>query len=301
MKIKSLLITALVVISIGQQSYACDACACSFGGNYVGVLPQFSRSFVGVRQYYRSFNTTGMDNGEKVSANDIFNRTELWARFVPHKRIQLFGFLPWVNNIQNVEGETEKRNVTGLGDALLSANYTVINTGDSSNMLKQLLLIGVGVKLPTGKFKTTQNNELLHANLQAGSGSVDYQTSLIYVLRYNSFGISTDITYRFNGGNSNQYRFGERFSTNANAFYRYRTGSTVLMPLLGYSYEFAYADLQNNYIDTNTGGLTTLANIGFDVYFDKFIINTLVQLPVSNTNTASKPNPRLMTGVSYLF
>jgi len=301
LKIKSLLIAICIVISIGQQSYACDACACSFGGNYVGVLPQFSRNFVGVRQYYRSFNTTGMDNGKTVSANDIFNRTELWGRYVPHKRIQLFGFLPWVNNSQTVIGNPHKMHVSGLGDAVLNANYTFVNTGDSSNMLKQLLLVGLGVKLPTGKFNSKHNDILLHPNLQAGSGSVDYQASLIYVLRYNSFGISTDVTYRLNGENSNNYRFGERFSANANAFYRYRTGSTVLMPLLGYTYEFAYADLQNNFIDTNTGGLTTLANIGFDVYFDKFIINTLVQLPVSNTNTSSKPNPRLMTGVSYLF
>jgi hypothetical protein len=296
-----LLIAICIVISIEQQSYACDACACSFGGNYVGVLPQFSRSFVGVRHYYRSFNTSGMYNGNKVTANDIFNRTEIWGRYVPHKRIQIFGFLPFVDNTQEIVGNHHPMTVSGLGDALLNSNYTIINTGDSSFMAKQLLLLGLGVKLPTGKFEQKHDNILLHPNLQAGTGSVDYQASIIYVLRYNSFGISTDVSYRFNGINSNKYRFGERFSTNANLFYRYRTGSIVLMPLAGYTYEFAYADTQNNFIDVNTGGTTSLSNLGFDLYLEKFIVNTLVQLPVSYSNIESSPNPRLMLGLSYLF
>ncbi|UII25703.1 hypothetical protein LVD15_20705 [Fulvivirga maritima] len=32
-----------------KETKACDVCGCSLGSNYMGILPQFNKNFVGLR------------------------------------------------------------------------------------------------------------------------------------------------------------------------------------------------------------------------------------------------------------
>lgn len=280
---------------------ACDVCGCSFGGNYYGVLPQFTKHFAGIRYQYRSFVSNGLnDDGESVQATDVFRRTELWGRFYPHKRIQIFAFVPYVFNTQKVEGHTSS--VNGLGDITLNANYTIFNSGDSTDVtFRQLLLIGAGVKAPTGKFQTVHNGEQLHANMQAGTGSWDYLANFIYNIRYKSVGLSTDFTYKYNTENVDYYRFGDRSNGSLNLFYWDKYWGVTVMPLLGMYYEFAYVDVQNNIKQKATGGAATFGNMGLDVYWKKVSLGFLCQTPISQDNTSIKANNRYVTTFNYMF
>ena len=78
-----------------------------------------------------------------------FNSTELWGRFYAGKKFQLFAFVPY-NHFKQIEtGVTTIEQ--GIGDITLAANYTIFNTADDlSKDFKQTVLLGGGVKLPTG-------------------------------------------------------------------------------------------------------------------------------------------------------
>jgi hypothetical protein len=291
----------LVLLSIGYQSTACDVCGCSFGGNYYGVLPQFSKHFAGVRYQHRSFVSNGLSNeGLPVQAQDVFRRIELWGRFYPHKRLQIFGFVPYVLNQQKSEGKS--LNVNGLGDVMLNVNYTLINTGDSTDVkYRQLLLIGAGTKAPTGSFKSVVNGEQLHANMQIGSGSWDYLANMIYNIRYKSVGLSTDLTYKYNTSNADDYRFGDRVNSAMNLFYWDKFWGLTVMPLGGMYYEFAYVDVSKGFKQKATGGEALFGNVGLDLYWKKMSLGILCQMPIVQDNPSIKANNRFMTTFNYMF
>lgn len=291
----------VVLLTIGFESNACDVCGCSFGGNYYGVLPQFSKHFVGLRYQHRSFVSKGMsDEGNEVSTQDVFNKIELWGRFYPHKRIQIFGFLPYVFNAQKVEGVT--KSIAGIGDMMLNVNYTLFNTGDSTDLtFRQLLMLGAGTKAPTGDFRTVIGDGKAHANMQAGTGSWDYLANAMYSIRYKSVGLSTDMTYKYNTQNADKYRFGDRFNTAMNLFFWDKYWGITVMPLAGIYYEFAYVDVLTNYKQKATGGEALFGNVGLDFYWKKMSFGLLCQMPISQQNQSITANNRLMTTFNYMF
>jgi hypothetical protein len=291
----------VAIFAMAFDSNACDVCGCSFGGNYYGVLPQFSKHFAGIRYQHRSFVSKGLsDKGDEVETQDVFNKLELWGRFYPHKRIQIFGFVPYVFNSQKVIGDNQS--VQGLGDVLLNLNYTILNTGDSVDYkFRQLFLVGFGTKAPTGNYNTKINGEQLHANMQTGTGSWDYLANVIYTIRYKSVGLSTDLTYKYNGVNNDKYRFGDKVNSAMNIFFWDKYWGVTIMPLGGIYYEFAYVDVLNQYKQKATGGSAVFGNIGLDIYWKKISLSMLTQLPITQDNPSIKANNRYMTTFNYMF
>ncbi|MDP1051393.1 hypothetical protein, partial [Klebsiella quasipneumoniae] len=74
---------------------------------------------------------------------------------------------------------------------------------------------------PTGRFKYDLNSseEVANPNFQLGTGSTDFLLNAIYTVRYNQWGLNTDLTYKINTKNSNQYQYGNKLTTALTAFY----------------------------------------------------------------------------------
>lgn len=297
------------LLTSGFNAQACDK-GCTMGGSYIGILPQFNQHFVGMRYTNRSYTQSATHthevNGQPFTHTDItnehYNTLEAWARFYPTRRIQVLAFVPYVMNSQEKAGHIDRQH--GLGDISLLANYSLINTGDSaSHTIKHTLLLGGGVKLPTGEYKAQHGGEVLPANLQAGTGSVDYLFSAMYTIRYKQTGLSTDFTYRINGQGENDYRFGNRYNGAANIFYWHKVGKISLLPSAGIYYEKAQADSYHDHHKTQGGNGALFGNLGMSFYYNSLALNANYQVPLAQEelNHITDANSRCQLSVSWMF
>lgn len=296
------LFTILLTLTVAYSSWACDMCGCSAGGSYFGILPLYQKHFIGLRWQQRAFETHHSITSPLIS-KEQFQTVDLWGRFYPSRKWQIFAFLPY-NYFQKTEdGLTQS--FKGLGDASVIAQYALINTGDSVfHKLRHTLMIGGGLKMPLGKndFKTT-DGALANPNLQMGSGSWDFVASANYTIRYQKHGLFTDITTRFNTENTEGYRFGNRFSSTIKYFYWFDLAEGVLMPSIGAYGEYAQKDTENGKRQNVNAGLASFGSVGLDFYYKKWAISTLYQIPIHQNlgDGLVKAQNRLSVNLSMLF
>jgi hypothetical protein len=297
-----LIITVLVLTSVlSKQASACDICGCAPGANYLGVLPQFNQNLVGVRFSYSSmfhpsenYNTVDIDS---EVLEDRFYSTEFWARFYPTERLQIFTFIPY--NLNQREETKRRTQISGIGDIRLQANYTLLDYGDSiETEWKNLLLVGGGVGLPTGKYQQRDDTRLmLPAAFQIGSGAYQYSANLIHTLRYRTWGLNTNAQYTYRGENELSYNYGNQYSAAISLFYWGETDRFAYLPSIGLSTDHFEKDYEYGIVKPYTGGTLLQFIAGVDFYVKQFFINTFVQLPVYQQIPSFQPNNQLSAGI----
>ena len=279
--------------------YACDVCGCAVNATYFGILPQYRQHFVGVR--YMSNNFTSMQipslfDVKNKTYTESLQRAELYGRYYPTNRLQVFAFVPYQYNIRKDGGViTENK---GLSDVSALVNYIVVNTGDSGSYTwRNTLLIGGGVKLPTGRFSSNEA-----ASQQTGSGTFDYLLNAIYTLRYKKAGINADVNVRLNTSNAT-YSYGNRYTSSTRFFYWHKYKMISILPHTGLLSEYAEKDAKNGITQRYTGGYGFYSASGVDVYLRKMSIGASFTLPVHETINAgySSTSSRVSMQVLYLF
>ncbi len=298
--IKHILLLATALLAF-QPANACDMCGCAMGGNYSGIFPQFSKNILGVRHQFRSFshpNTYLNTNGDSRVLTDEFRSTEVWGRFYPHPKVQLFVFVPYRSHTRNETLQTTQ--IVGIGDISAMANYALVNTGDSLNRkFRHTLLLGAGAKLPTGKYQQRDENKLLlPAQFQIGTGGYAFLANVNYTLRYKALGMNTDLSYRHNTANEWEYQFGAQTAAVANFFYWINSGKTAILPSAGLAWERYDKDDEFERPKAETGGEVALANLGLDLYFPRFFVQASAQLPIAQQLPFAQPEAALRLNLS---
>lgn len=298
------LLLAFLLISFNQ--FACDVCGCGIGGNYLGIIPNFSQNLWGISYQSQTFQHPqthlNLNNGNLVQ-EDVFHRTELWTRQYVHPRVQVFAFLPYQLHQRMDEGQSTE--ISGIGDIRAMALYSIINTGDSTqSQWKHTWQMGAGVKLPTGKYQQRDDQrQMLPLLFQIGNGAYGWSFHQVYTLRYKSFGMNTELQYRFNGTNELNYQQGDQFMGRLNLFYWKNFDGFRLLPSLGLLFEHFDQDMAFDQVEKNTGGLTYLANAGLDVYSGNWMFQLFAQKALHNDLAYGMPesNWRLGVGLGYFF
>ena len=306
MKIKFIII--LITIILPLRTYACDACGCSLGGNYFGILPLYNKNFVGLRWSQAKFYAYMDHHSEYLPpeySNDTYRKVELWGRFYINKRFQVFSFIPYAFN--TMDGNEQKVSINGLGDMTAMANYLLFNTGeDETRKFKHTLLAGGGLKLPTGKFDTEDKGKLVNRNFQIGTGSLDFLLTSVYTIRYQRVGANIEAGYKINTRNSNQYHFGNQFNISSLFFYWQKVKSISFLPNAGVYYEQAAKHKDRGIIQANTGGSALFATAGLETYFKSFTVGLNYKHAMSqNYNSDNiadiKSKDRWMISLTYNF
>lgn len=308
MKKPIILLFTLALLASGQRAEACDVCGCSLGGNYFGILPQFNKNFVGIRwsqaKFYAHMNHDSEYLDEEYS-HDIYNKAELWGRFYVSKRIQVFAFVPYGFN--NMHGTEQSIQTHGLGDITLLSNVLLINTGESdSAKFKHTFMAGGGVKLPSGRFNLKDQGLLVNPNFQLGTGSTDFLISAVYTLRYQKVGLNTEMGYKVNTRNKNNYLFGNQYNISGQLFFWQNLGSFSILPNAGLYYETAQKHHEGGIVQPNTGGSALLGTFGLETYLRSFSLGFQYKLPLQqhyNTDDLStiESNQRWILGLTFNF
>lgn len=299
---KVLLLMFIAVCFVTKPSKACNVCGCGVGNYHYGILPQFGKNFVGLRYRYSSYVSTLDESHGHTFSYETFQSTELWGRFYPARRVQAFLFVPFNFN-ERKEGENRKH-LRGLGDIVVSANYNLINTYDSTNAdVKHNLLVGGGMKLPTGEYRELENGLTVNQNFQLGTGSVDFLLNLIYTIRINDFGVNTEASHTITTENRDKYQFGNATRTGLTAFYLLRAGAFTLMPNVGISGEFFRDNKQFEQSFKDTGGWASLYNLGTEVYYRNLALGATLAIPGKQAlfNEMVEANNRFSAHLTYMF
>lgn len=272
-----LYITVILFTAVFSDLLACNVCGCGVGNYHYGILPQFQKNFVGLRYRHRSYISHLAEGHMAHHSQETFQSAELWGRFYPAERLQAFVFIPY--NFNERQEGSKMTYLNGIGDVVVSANYNMINTYDSTSDWKHNLLAGAGVKLPTGEFRKVEDGLTINQNFQLGTGSVDLLLNLIYTVRYKGAGINTEFTYNINGTNRDEYRFGNTSRTGLSAFYILNAGAFTVMPNAGVSIETYEDNAQFDTPFSDTGGWAVLYQAGIESYYRNIALGLSYQDP----------------------
>ena len=301
---KTILIFALFV---SFTTNACDICGCSAGGSTMGILPQFQKNLAGFRYSYLSFKNPAVDlynNSNLTVTQDESHTTNLWARFYPANRWQIFAFVPYRLNTRHYNSG-ESIQIQGLGDVSFLVNYVLINTGDSiGKNWKNTLLLGGGLKLPTGKYRQRDNQlTLLPTNFQIGNGAYTFTTNLIYTIRYKKWGLNSDAFYRINTSNESFYKTGNQVTASLSLFYWKTINNLSILPNVGLFGEIFFNDSEYDINLPYSGGRSLLLNTGLDIYYKRLVFAALYQstLAYQIPSGQTSPKGRVSIGVAFLF
>jgi len=230
--VKNFLFSSILFLT-SVTAFACPFCGCGNNNFQVGVLPTFSKAFVGVRYSYAQYNSLSAD-GTQFS-NDYFHMAELWGGY-QLKRVQLMAFVPYLSlHKTSDDGVADSK---GMGDVLLLANYKIVS-GKRLGSAKQTLWVGGGIKFKTGKYQVDPSDPAFTTgdfNSQVGTGSTDFLINATHNLLWNSHGVVTNAAYRINTANDQQFRFGNRVYINAAYFRSWPIKLTTIRPMLGLNF-----------------------------------------------------------------
>ncbi len=154
-------------------------------------------------------------------------------------------------------GVVENLNTRGVGDVLFLVKYSL----KAPSIFNRISFsIGGGIKFPTGKSTLKNNNLLISADMQPGTGAIDGIIWSSYsqpILNTSNISLLGNLIYRFNGPNDrfgsnfDNYKFGNEFILNLGAGYNFSTnlGTTLFL-----RYRNSQADKFSDQSLPNSGG-----------------------------------------------
>jgi len=308
---KKLLILLSLITAI-QTSKACDICGCGVGGNYIGLLPDFTKRFVGVRYQFNRLTTQLDINGNRtaLSTDEKYQTMELWGAWNIGQKWRVLALLPYNFNEKYTEGSDLLRKKNGIGDITLNGYYKLFdqsNTSASNKLVVQSLWVGMGVKLPTGAYDVAEQQNATATNpnmFQLGTGSLDFIPSLMYDIRIQDFGINANASYKINTENKDDYRYGNKIAANASAYYKIALGpDSRLAPNAGLSFEGQQKDHAMGFKVEETGGHLVNASMGLEANFKRISVGASFQTPIQQELGKGRIDAgnRVLTHVSFSF
>lgn len=307
---KKIFLLVIVIITSSYVVRACDICGCGVGSYYIGILPDFKKRFLGLRYQYKTLRSHLGVGGTTsyLTTEETYQTAELWGGWNIGKRFRVLGFVPVNFNSRENQGEVMHR--AGIGDIAVVGYYQLLDTRNTTNnnqLLVQSLWIGAGIKVPTGKYEPTERkeNENTPNNFQLGTASTDFSVHVMYDVRLMDFGVNVNLSYKMNTNNKYDYRYGNKFSTNMLAYYKFRINNEVSVgPNAGVLYETAVKDREGKrYKVDQSGGYSLMGTVGAEATIGKISVGANFQPVLSQqlANRQVKAGDRVMVHLTYLF
>lgn len=277
---------ALLASLVALESAACDVC-----GAFFGVTPYDNQSSVTLLHRYRLFSSkgqSGIPSGAYRLSNpsysplhgnthdsvttgfESFKVIELRGRWFFHKRWELSGILPVVQNRVQSDGNVSR--LSGLGDASIYVSWHPIV--ELEEQVKHRFQLALGVKLPTGNAHHELPSGVRHSLLvQPGTGATDVFGFAQYTIGIKRWGIMTNIQGRYSGENFTGEQLSPAFMGTWNVFYRLGNETKMVLPQVQMYYERMRGVRMENIMQEGTMMHVLMAGVGADVYLNRLAIN----------------------------
>ena len=306
------LLASLVVL----EAAACDVC-----GAFFGVTPYDNQSSVTLLHRYRLFSAKGQagvpsgayrlsdPNFSPLHGNthdsvttgfESFKVVELRGRWFFHRRWELSGIVPIVQNRIEMSGELSR--LSGMGDVSMYISWHPIIRIE--NEVKHRLQLAFGMRLPTGNTNHQLSTGIRHSLLiQPGTGATDVFGFAQYTLGIKRWGILTNIQGRYSGVNT----FGEQLSPAVmgtwNVFYRLGNETRMVLPQVQIYYERMSGVQLDNIIQEGTMMHVLMAGVGADVYINRLAVNVGWHRAIFEETASGNPEAkfRATIGVTWNF
>ena len=324
MKAYFLLLVGAWLLLAPRPGRACDICGC-----FMGITPYDNQSGLSLMHRYRIFNGYQADgqtphffptgarpffpsplNGDNGYAHahhndptdfEAFRVVELRGKYFLARRLEVNAFVPYVLNTSQISGR--QLNSSGVGDVTVFAGYHLIRAIETAGVQSRLI-VGGGVKLPTGEFRRQnaagQRYPLLN---QVGTGTTDGFVYANYIGSYRSFGLSVNSSYRRSTENAFRNSLAPSTATFASLFYRVPLGPDwQLYPSAQLFYEKTKGEMLEGQLTGEHAMNNALLGPGLDVYYKNMSLNTSFQLPIYTAETDHPASAgRLVVSVGYSF
>ena len=264
---KKTTITALFILFAVTVSKACDICGCGVGSYYLGILPEYNKRFIGLRYQHKTLVTHLGPFGERtpITADETYQSVELWGGYNIGTHFRVLVFVPYNFNERKTQDTQGTKN--GLGDIAVMGYFKLFdNMGTAGErMLVQSLWVGGGIKAPTGKYEPSERLQVQESpnNFQLGTASTDFTLNAAYDIRWNDLGLNANLNYKINTNNKYDYRYGNKFTSNALVYHKFRIAQKVTVaPNIGVLYETAEKDLENKKYNVAVSGGYSVSAVG---------------------------------------
>lgn len=286
---------------------ACDICGCGVGNTYIGILPEFRSSILGIRYRYNSLITHVGVGGTTsyLTTNEYYKTAELWGGFFIGKKIRFLGAIPYNINSRFNQGKTNDKQ--GLGDITTTAYYALLNntTTLKNKLIVHSLWVGTGVKFPTGNYNSIDKMNANSNNLfQLGTGSIDFSVNAMYDLRYQDIGINVSASHTMNTQNKYQYLYGNKITMSSQFYYKFSVASRLsIAPNIGVLLEKANQDEDNGAVVELSGGRLVMGSVGLETSYKKIAFGLSWQSPMRQylANGIIQVNDRTMVHLSMIL
>ncbi len=304
---KYTLLFLLTLLSL--PGLACDICGCGVGSYYIGILPEYNKRFIGLRYQHKTLLTHLGPFGERtpITSDETYQTAELWGGWNIGKRFRVLAFVPY--NFNNRTAQTGTGSKNGLGDVAVMGYYNLFSGRHIVNekLLVHSLWIGAGIKAPTGTYEAAERTLLSESpnNFQLGTASTDFTLNAAYDVRLMDLGININANYKINTNNKYDYRYGNKLTTNALLYYKFRLfNKLTIAPNAGVLYETSQQDVEQNKYNVDVSGGHVLSAVGgLEASFGRFSAGANYQAIASQhlANNRVKAGDRLMIHFSVAF
>lgn len=198
----------ILLIFSGTMVFACDVCGAGFSVLGVNGASIGNKHAIGCNASFRSTTTIhpGVFQLPDQRLNEHFYRAEIIGQYKLTQKWQLRAILPFQST--QVTGD-EQFNKTGLSDATLLATYFIRQTNDSLTQKGIFWNVGLGVKTPSGTFKSSSIDQYYY---YPGTGSWDMQLNHSIGLRLGKWILNNENGLILRTKNKYGTRFGSQFS-----------------------------------------------------------------------------------------
>lgn len=292
---KKLLVLVLTVLT--QYLYACEACGCSSSMGF-DLSYNFRSNSISVVYSKNAFES---NLGRAFELKDHFNTISFNSRYYVSDKIAILAIIPFHSN-QRIDVESQLV-ISGIGDARFLASYKLIDSNKASR--KIYFDVGLGVKLPTGRYNANIHESDLPENFNIGNGSVGImgQFNFLYTLKNWTLGLSDIYTYHLES--TSAYLFGNQNISQLNLSRRIELSKTVqLIPTIGVTSEVILNDVYASGIEVNhSGGQGLFGNMNVGLRFNNLYLGASYSPPLTSdyNNDEVIAKPRMTMQLNYFF